>query len=88
MITDVKDKDKIKVGYWIVNVDSPRCINEDDTPLHRARQIVSIETVADKTNYMFNGGTTINDLFEYADLIDYVCEDYQEVINNFAEYFI
>jgi hypothetical protein len=85
MITDVKDIENVKVGHYVVNI-----YEQEDEYIHiKFDKISSIDTDYGTTTFKFEGGkTAIHDLFQYDSQQDYVCETYQEVLDNFSEYML
>jgi hypothetical protein len=83
MITDIKDMYKIKVGYYIISVD--RKTNAE----FRIRKISKIKTIQSCIVFdTFVEAESIGNLFAYKHVTDYVCETYQEALDNFSEFLI
>jgi hypothetical protein len=82
MITDIKDINKIKVGYYIISVDYSH-ITE-----FKIRKISDIRKIGNTIIFDTVESDSFDDLFAYENIKDYVCKNPKEVLNNFAEYMI
>jgi hypothetical protein len=84
MITDIEDMYKIKVGYYIVSVG--KIVR---SPTFKLRKISKIKKIRGCIIFdTFLEDESVGNLFAYKHVNDYVCETYQEVLDNFSEFMI
>jgi hypothetical protein len=80
MITEIKEIDKIKVGYWILSIYDNKNLQQMMKITHINGDIFSCSSNGDKHN--------IINLFESISITDYVSKTKKEMENYFPEYFI